>query len=379
MPLGRAWGPRGRRDGELRTRRLGFPQRAHLGGVQTQLHAAALSHARGICITLPRPRSPAWPGPASRAAPTRGIPAFASAPASLGPRTPRPLPPPRVSLARPRANVGSRLAAAPVALTCRDISALGGGGWGWLLRPEGEGRRVQKVGAPVSGGGGRVDAGCERRVPGSGCWRVTGAERRPPPQPPPSRSPRDSIPGGPQLPSRGRERKVGVTEGAGGRACGRAPGDLRGGSCSERRGGRPNVGRGRVRGGRAEGVPGRARPPGGSRRPVPGGEGRAGPRRPLPSPGPQWRAAAWGRPDTGGRGQLSAGVRNSQRPPPGPGYLWAGGKVALPLRRPPRLRSGARRLQLAAGRRLAGGRGVRPGACGSPALEGVETGRGGGR
>lgn len=93
-------------------------------------------------------------------------------------------------------------------------------------------------------------------------------------------------PGASQLPSRGRERKVGVTEGAGGRACGRAPGDLRGGSCSERRGGRPSVGRGRVRGGRAEGVPGRARPPGGSRRPVPGGKDELGLGVPSPLPGP---------------------------------------------------------------------------------------------
>lgn len=43
-----------------------------------------------------------------------------------------------------------------------------------------------------------------------------------------------------------------------------------------------------------------------------------------------------------------------------PGYLWAAEKVALPLRGPPRLPSGAGRPRLAAGRRLARGRGVRP-------------------
>lgn len=59
---------------------------------------------------------------------------------------------------------------------------------------------------------------------------------------------------------------------------------------------------------------------------------------------------------------------------PRPGYLWAVEKVALPLRRPPRLPSRAGRQQLAAGRLPARGLGVRPGACGSPALEGVETG-----
>lgn len=103
----------------------------------------------------------------------------------------------------------------------------------------------------------------------------------------------------------------------------------------------------------------------GSRRPGPGGgRGRAGP----------WcGAAAWGegehwrpRPAVCPRAEFAAAPR--------PGYLWAVEKVALPLRRPPRLRSRAGRQQLAAGRLPARGLGVRPGACGSPALEGVETG-----
>lgn len=96
-------------------------------------------------------------------------------------------------------------------------------------------------------------------------------------------------------------------------------------------------------------MPGRSGPPEGSRRPVGGGGGgggRAGPRC-HPEPGP------------GGRG--AAACRSAEfAAPREPGYLWAAEKVALPLRRPPRLPSGAGRPRLAAGRRLARGRGVRP-------------------
>lgn len=66
---------------------------------------------------------------------------------------------------------------------------------------------MEKVGAPVSGGGGREGHGLRTLAPGSKCLRVTGAEGRPPR--PRSRSLRDLIPG-PQLPSPRRKRKVGV-------------------------------------------------------------------------------------------------------------------------------------------------------------------------
>lgn len=127
--------------------------------------------------------------------------------------------------------------------------------------------------------------------------------------------------------------------------------------------------RGRVRGGRAEGVPGRSGPPGGVPQAGGGWRGRtswasvsprAGPRRPRAGPG--------------GRGQLPAGVRNSQRPesraiyglPKRLRYPFAG----LPASR---AAPGARGSRLDGGWRGAAGCG-RPGACGSPALEGVETG-----
>lgn len=184
---------------------------------------------------------------------------------------------------------------------------------------EGEGSCVEKVGAPVSGGGGLEGHGLRTLAPGSRCWRVTGAEGRP--RRPRSRSLRGLIPG-PQLPSPRRKRKVGVAYGAGG-----APSDLRVGSRSERRGGRPTAGRGRVGSGRAEGVSGRARPPGGSRRPVPGGgRGRAGPCCGAAAKGTEggpWRP----RPAVCPRAEFAAS--------PSPGYLWAVEKVASPLRRPP--------------------------------------------
>lgn len=88
----------------------------------------------------------------------------------------------------------------PVALSSRDISALGGG-------KEGEGRCVAKVGAPVSGGGGLEGQGLRTLAPGSRCLRVTGAEGRSPR--PRSCSVRDLIPG-PQLLSPRGNRKVGV-------------------------------------------------------------------------------------------------------------------------------------------------------------------------
>lgn len=135
------------------------------------------------------------------------------------------------------------------------------------------------------------------------------------------------------------------------------------GSCSERRGRRPTAGRGRVGGGRPRAC---QEGPG-----LPGGLGGQAPGEGGGEPGPVVEP-----PRRGGRAQEAAagclrgcGIRSVSDS----GYLWAGEKVALPLRRPPRLRSRAGRQQLAAGRPPARGLGVRPGACGSPALEGVET------
>lgn len=86
--------------GELRTQRPRFSQRANSGGVQTRALTSVLSHARGVCRQQAQ-TDVLGTTLLACAAPTRGIPAFASEPASLGSRTPRPLPPPRVSLARP--------------------------------------------------------------------------------------------------------------------------------------------------------------------------------------------------------------------------------------------------------------------------------------
>lgn len=264
----------------MRTQRPWFPPRANVGGVQTQPHAALLSHARGTGRKLPLPGTSAWPRAASRAAPTRGIPAFASAPASLVPQTPRLLPPPRVSLARPRANLGSRLAAAPIALDDRDISAFGG--CGRVAAPTGGGGEV--CGESGGSGVGRRRAGGWARAPGVRVrreWRRgRGGHTRAACE---TRSQASSYPA-----AEGRGRWVSP------RGAGRAPGDLRVGSCSERRGRRPSVGRGRVRGGRAEGVPGRSGPPGGVPQAGGGwreGGGRAGPRcHPEPGPGGRGRA-----------------------------------------------------------------------------------------
>lgn len=96
------------------------------------------------------------------------------------------------------------------------------------------------------------------------------------------------------------------------RGAGRAPGDLRVGSCSERRGRRPSVRRGRVRGGRAEGVPGRSGPPGGVPQAGGGwreGGGRAGPRcHPEPGPGGRGRAL-----EAAGSCLSECGIRSAPR------------------------------------------------------------------
>lgn len=121
------------------------------------------------------------------------------------------------------------------------------------------------------------------------------------------------------------------------------------------------MGRGRVRGGRAEGVPGRARPPRGVPEAGPRGKGALGLGVPRRVGGRALEAAASCLPECGIRAIY--GLERRLRCP------FAG----LPASR---AAPGAEaRGWTAAGE----GPRVRPGACGSPALEGVESGGGAAR